>query len=670
MSLQPPTLDDRTFQDIVDEAKKRIPQYTEEWTDHNVSDPGVTLIELFAWMTEMLMYRMNQMPQRHYIQFLNMLGITLQGSVSAEVPVTFFLSNPQETHVLIPAGTEVATTQTATAGSIVFTTTKDFRVTPPTLKAVLSKVATQKAFEKRFVTHNLRHLGSGFESVQVFSVVPQVDDALYFGFAEDLSHHVLGLDMVWDTAGGAGIDPTMPPYIWEAATPDPNNRWQPCDIERDNTLGLNNTGEVQLHLPQMTRYRVEGESLYWVRVRVREIGIAEQRAGMRPYQVSPELRQITAVSWGGTTPATHAQTIHNELLGKSDGTPSQSFTLRQTPVLARQKGETVLVEHNNERTVWQEVRDFAETTAVDKIFTLDSVDGTVRFAPAVRQQNGAIRLYGAIPPRGANLIFQRYRTGGGLIGNVEAHTLNTLKTAIPYIDRVTNRQAARGGLDPERLEEALLRAPKVIRSRDRAMTAEDFEFLTNEALPSRVARVRCLQPRPSDVAQVVPGQVYVLVIPNVNYPAGYHNPEELQMRQRDLDTITTYLDERRLLTTRLNVRAPAYRWVSVNVTLGAMPGTDEGAVEKRVMERLYRFLNPLTGGSDGQGWPFGRDLFVADIYQALQGMQDVAFIRNVEIFAAAPGGEKVGTAVDSIDVVAHGVIASGLHEVSFIQGNV
>ncbi|MCA9981495.1 MAG: putative baseplate assembly protein, partial [Anaerolineales bacterium] len=582
----------------------------------------------------------------------------------------FFLSNPQDTAVLVPAGTEVATTQTATAGSIVFTTTKDFRVTPPELKAILSKVATQKAFEKRFITHNLRHLDSGFDSVQVFSVVPQVDDALYFGFSNDLSHHVLGFSMDWDTAGGAGIDPTIPPYIWEAATPDANNRWQACDIETDTTLGLNNAGEVQLHLPQMTRYRVEGESLYWVRVRVREIGVAEQQAGMRPYQVSPELRQVTAASWGGTTPATHAQTIHNELLGKSDGTPGQSFHLRMTPILNRQKGETVVVEHQNQRTVWQETRDFAHATAVDNHFTLDSVDGTVRFGPAIRQRNGAIRLYGAVPPRGANLIFQRYRTGGGLQGNVEAHALSTLKTAIPYIDRVTNRRPAHGGLDAERLDEAIMRAPKVIRSRNRAMTAEDFEFLTNEALPSRVARVKCLQPRPSDVAQVVPGQVYVLVIPNVNYPAGYHDPEELQMRQRDLDTITTFLDERRLLTTRLNVRAPAYRWVSVSVSLGAMPGTDEGAVEKRVMERLYRFLNPLTGGPDGKGWPFGRDLFVADIYQALQGMQDVAFIRSVEIFAASPGGEKVGTAVESVDVVAHGVIASGIHEVDFVQGNV
>ena len=63
MSLPTPELDDRRFQDIVDEAKRRINRLCPEWTDHNVSDPGVALIELFAWMTEMTLYRLNQIPE-------------------------------------------------------------------------------------------------------------------------------------------------------------------------------------------------------------------------------------------------------------------------------------------------------------------------------------------------------------------------------------------------------------------------------------------------------------------------------------------------------------------------------------------------------------------------------------------------------------------------------
>ena len=75
MPLPTPTLDDRHFQDIVDQVKSMIPRYCPEWTDHNVSDPGVTLIELFAWMTDMLLYRVNQAPDKNYIKFLELIGI-------------------------------------------------------------------------------------------------------------------------------------------------------------------------------------------------------------------------------------------------------------------------------------------------------------------------------------------------------------------------------------------------------------------------------------------------------------------------------------------------------------------------------------------------------------------------------------------------------------------
>ena len=69
-----PNLDDRSFQDLVDEAKRLIPRFCPEWTDHNVSDPGVALIELFAWMTESMIYRLNRVPDKTHITFLDMIG--------------------------------------------------------------------------------------------------------------------------------------------------------------------------------------------------------------------------------------------------------------------------------------------------------------------------------------------------------------------------------------------------------------------------------------------------------------------------------------------------------------------------------------------------------------------------------------------------------------------
>src|SRR5262249_1934420 len=106
MPLPTPNLDDRRFQDIVDEAKRLIPQFCPEWTDHNVSDRGVALIELFAWMTEMLLYRVNQAPEKNYIKFLELIGVKLSPPRPAQASITFYLSAAQPDEVTISQGAE------------------------------------------------------------------------------------------------------------------------------------------------------------------------------------------------------------------------------------------------------------------------------------------------------------------------------------------------------------------------------------------------------------------------------------------------------------------------------------------------------------------------------------------------------------------------------------
>ena len=104
MALPAPNLDDRRFQDLVDDAKRLVQQRCPEWTDHNVSDPGVTLIELFAWMTDQLLYRLNRVPDRNYVKFLELIGVRLFPPTAARAPVTFWLSAPQPDVVRIAAG--------------------------------------------------------------------------------------------------------------------------------------------------------------------------------------------------------------------------------------------------------------------------------------------------------------------------------------------------------------------------------------------------------------------------------------------------------------------------------------------------------------------------------------------------------------------------------------
>ncbi len=77
MAIPVPNLDNMGFEDLVAEAKSLIPVYAPQWTNHNLSDPGITLIELFAWLCEMVIYRVDQIPEENYLSFLKLYGIQL-----------------------------------------------------------------------------------------------------------------------------------------------------------------------------------------------------------------------------------------------------------------------------------------------------------------------------------------------------------------------------------------------------------------------------------------------------------------------------------------------------------------------------------------------------------------------------------------------------------------
>src|SRR6266498_24180 len=143
MALPTPNLDDRRFQDIVDDAKRLNPRYCPEWTDHNVSDPGVTLIELFAWMTDMLLYRVNQVPDKVYIALLDMIGVRLAPPTPARAPITFYLSAPQSYALKIPVGVEVATPRTETDETITFSTETDLVIQPPHVIGAFTRYANR-----------------------------------------------------------------------------------------------------------------------------------------------------------------------------------------------------------------------------------------------------------------------------------------------------------------------------------------------------------------------------------------------------------------------------------------------------------------------------------------------------------------------------------------------
>jgi predicted phage baseplate assembly protein len=271
-----------------------------------------------------------------------------------------------------------------------------------------------------------------------------------------------------------------------------------------------------------------------------------------------------------------------------------------------------------------------------------------------------MRAYGAVPEKGAQLRVPRYRTGGGAAGNVARGAISVLRSSVPYVAGVDNREAARGGVDGETVENAKVRAPNILRVQERAVTAGDYEAVAREAAPS-LRRVRCL---PAVAGEA--GAVRVLVVPDaVADEGGQLRFEQLIPSDPVLAAVTERLDERRLVGTRLVVEPPAYQGVTVVARLVTADG-DVDRVRGDAVAALFRHIDPLRGGADGTGWPFGRPVQYGEIFAVLQGVPGVSLVEEVRMFPADPITGRRGAAVQRIDVAPGALVFSHQHQVEVI----
>jgi predicted phage baseplate assembly protein len=700
MSLPTPNLDDLRFQrDLVDEARRRIIRYCPEWTDYNLSDPGITLIELFAWMTEQLAYRLNRVPDKNYIKFLELLGLQLQPASSARVELTFRLSTPfpisaeDSTVAVVPQGVEVATRATDEEREIIFTTDERLAILPPKL--------TQLRREEDFVKNYLPRLG--VETFHAFSQPrPQPGDTFYLGFDDsaNLSGHILKFDFVCEETQATGVKRSDPPWVWECSIG--NGQWAeitPSNFhgEKDTTGGLNNPrGQIVFYLPLTAKLdQVHGRTAYWLRCRVEQ---RREEQGM--YTQSPRVIGVTAYALGATTRATHAVVVKDEVLGYTSGTPGQLFRVQHAPVLDLRAAETIEIEELRDGELvfipWTRVNDFSESDRFDKHFVLEASTGEISFGPCIRQGDGAMRQYGRVPEANRMVRFTQYRHGGGIIGNMPAGRIEVLKSAIPYIDRVTNMVRAEGGRDAETLDEAQLRARREIRAQQRAVTAEDYESLAK--LASRtVARVKCRAPGKDTL--LPPGTLELLIVPAALDGLQVGDLTKLYLDPELVKLIDKHLDQFRLLTTNLRIREPRYVGVKVLAEIVVAEYSQPAIVQARVIDSLKNFISPLdaTGlgtttsdimGPDWEGWPFGRALFVSEIYALIQKIPGVKHVLDVQLNwrTVIPAREKIPGAIEDenqpigpsaaplrsvdqkkLDIPADALLCSLEHEVKFTE---
>jgi predicted phage baseplate assembly protein len=285
----------------------------------------------------------------------------------------------------------------------------------------------------------------------------------------------------------------------------------------------------------------------------------------------------------------------------------------------------------------------------------------------IRHPSGEERQYGRLLPKGRQIRFTSYRLGGGVVGNVGEGTITALRSAIPYVDSVINYEAARSGTDAETLDSAKLRAPKTLRTNTRAVTAEDFEYLAKEA-SSQVARAKCISSGDgADGQSPPPGVVRVLLVPSVSDTDGYIPVEELETPRHVRETVQLYLDERRLLSTRLEIGSLEYVPVAVSVQVRAKKHSVREQLAADVEKRLYQYINPICGGVDGEGWPFGRSLSPPEVYAALQGIKGADYIEEVSIYPVDTATGARQEATTKVVVSPHSLICSHKHEVTVVE---
>ena len=644
--LPAPNLDDRRFQDLVDDAKRMVQQRCPTWTDHNVSDPGVTLIEAFAGMVDQLIYRLNRVPDRNYIKFLDLVGVQMRPPTAARGRVTFWLSAAQPQTVVVRGETEVATPRTDIADPVVFSTVTDLNIVPCSFEVGASvNVGAEPADHTSALA-----AGGGYAC---FSAKPQAGDALLVGLSNAVPSCaiVIRLDC---RVSGVGVNPLDPPLIWEAWN---GAGWSACEVERDETGGLNKPGDVVLHVPETHDESIMAKKRAgWIRCR-----LLAPEPDQRTYTASPQIRSISAFTMGGTTRMVHAEAVRDEDIGISDGTPAQRFALQRRPVVPWEEPAVLRVFDDDGMTEWTPLEHFADSGPDDRVFHLDPIAGEVEFGPAVRQADGSLRYYGAVPTKGAHLHLSVYRTGGGERGNVSVGQIRVLKTSVPYVARVENRSAAVGGARAESLADAKLRGPLVLRSRGRAVTAEDFVELTREVAPE-IGRVHCVAADSGSDA----GGVRVLLVPFVpGDPVGRIRREDLNPLPESLERITGYLDERRLLGTRLLIEPPEYAWLTAVVSVRARPRYRPEDVRQDVLRALYGLLDPLTGGPEGHGWPFGRAVQVHEISGALARVAgvDMGDEVSVRLFPADPQSGRRGQEIQRLVLPPTALVYSYEHQV-------
>lgn len=713
-------LDDRRWQDLVDEGRALIPLYGSEWTDHNAHDPGITLVELFAWLAEMDIYQLNRVTDAIKLKFLALVGITPEPPKPATVALTEKLQG-LTTPIDLPASLEFSGMDPFGVETRV-RTLRSLSLLPTSLGAV--QVKDSHGFHD--MTARWRR-GLPFGA---FGDVPEIGAELYLGFdrpivaGQQLSLYLTftnshakraererligeaaaqrevctppenlcpGAKKRCSSSPPSRLAAALPAFhsvrlTWEAwAQWGATDKWVslPDSAVEDDTSSFTLDGSVRLVFPRNLAASTLGQipgALCYARVRF-EAGAydappilenvtanavpAEQAvpAGTVTWVIAPgatitppsppgletgfevqfnsqgQITSLTLIKDSSTpkfrilsfTPPTAITTgslsIEAVILGLGDGTAFQKLSLPEAPV--QQASFALYSFEDNNWHSWRLRADLNASGRPDRDFLLDSTTGTVSFGDG---ENGTVLAAGA-------LVFAVYRSTRAEAGNLRAGTITRLADS-PHNRALlanfvqaqaaitaTNPMDAAGGAAAETLDHAIGRAIQIIGEPQRAVALSDYEILAKETPGFDIASATAWADiHPSFPCFKAPGVVTVVVIPNM--PIARPTPSESLLR-----AVKAYLNRRRLIGTRVEVTGPTYREVAVRAQVQSLAGTSKMPLGERVVDALNSFLSPLTGGPDGTGWPFGRDVYRAEILQVIDGVPGVDYVTSLALIA-------------------------------------
>lgn len=681
MPLTEPTLDSRTYRDILAEALARIPAHNPEWTNFNDSDPGITVLQLFAFLTESITYRANLIPERSRLKFLRLLGLPMQAPAPAHGMVSFAKTAGD---LSVPS---LAADISLDAGNVPFRTATGLDVLPIEARLYYksplpaSQVADVAALYSQLYASQLSagevavyYETKVFEQPMTGTVLPTlniaadtVDGSLWVALLARQHDDVaqardrlagktlsLGIMPALDDSGKAlyprgatGVAP-RPTLVYELPNVQSAQAAYQRLTPRVDVDPLSEPAVVELPLP------TSGALDYWSNLDPLEAGVGDYPPSLEDREEAPRLitwlrirspeafgtgtaasQQLhVPLSWVGINAADVVQRalVPSEALPAGTGEPDQQATLANTPVIV----DTVTLTVNGEP--WARIDDLeaagpevpprsprltaaqtppASSPKPTKVYTIDRESGEIHFGDG---------LHGMRPPHGA-AIQASYAYGGGAQGNLGIGAINK---GAPSGLKVTNPVPTWAGSAGETVAQAEKRIPGVLRHHERLVTASDYLDIARATPGVDLGRVEVLPlVLPEQPFQNSDGVVTLLVVPRRDTA----QPEAPRPDRLFLETVCAYLEPRRLLTTELHVVGPQYVPIWISVGVEVIPGRTEGVVREAVRQALLDFVSPLTGGFDGAGWPLHRAVEVAELLVAAARVNGVAGVNQLRLGA-------------------------------------